>query len=58
VRQPTLAVTADDDPLFGYLPAAVRLLPNAVTWPVGSLRAPGRAAVLGGVIGAFLAAAD
>jgi pimeloyl-ACP methyl ester carboxylesterase len=58
VGQPTLAISADDDPLYGHLEAALRLLPNAVTQPVGSLRAPRRAADLARVIDTFLAPAD
>ena len=58
VAQKTLAITAEDDPLFEYLAPALRLLPNAVARPVPSLRAPDRAAGLARVIDAFLAAAE
>jgi len=41
LRHKVLAIAAADDPLLCYLEEAVRLIPDAVTRPLGSLRGPG-----------------
>ncbi len=54
LQQPVLAIAAADDPLLVYLEEALRLIPHAVTGPVGSLRAPGALESFADLISGFL----
>jgi len=54
LRHKVLAIAAADDPLLCYLEEAVGLIPDAVTRPLGSLRAPGGVEAFVEVLNEFL----